>query len=41
LVDPSLVDLRGVGDDARYRIFDYLWERDVRNSDLWYRPHIC
>jgi hypothetical protein len=23
LVDSSLVDLRGVGDDARYRIFDY------------------
>ena len=38
MVDPSLVDLKGVGDDARYRIFDYLWERGVRSSDLGIDP---
>jgi hypothetical protein len=34
LVDPSLADFRSLSDDARYRIFDYLWERDVKSSDL-------
>ena len=37
-MDPSLVDLRGLGDDVRYRIFDYLWERGVRSSDLGIDP---
>jgi integrase len=37
-VDPGLVDLKGLGDDARYRIFDYLWERGVRSSDLGIDP---
>ena len=34
MVDPSLVDFRSLSDDARYRIFDYLWERGVRSSEL-------
>jgi integrase len=38
LVDPGLVDLKSLGDDARYRIFDYLWERGVRSSDLGIDP---
>ena len=38
MVDPSLADLRGVGDDARYRIFDYLWDGGVRSSDLGIDP---
>jgi len=38
LVDPGLADLGGVGDDARHRIFDYLWERGVRSSDLGIDP---
>ncbi|MFZ8823297.1 MAG: hypothetical protein ACO2O0_03975, partial [Desulfurococcales archaeon] len=38
MVDPGLADLGGVGGDARYRIFDYLWERGVRSSDLGIDP---
>lgn len=38
MVDPGLADLGGVGDDARHRIFDYLWERGVRSSDLGIDP---
>jgi integrase len=37
-VDPGLIDLRGLGDDIRYRIFDYLWGRGVRSSDLGIDP---
>ena len=33
-VDPRLVDVRSVPDEVRYRIFDYLWSRGVRTSDL-------
>ena len=28
------MDIKEVPDDVRYRIFDYLWERGVRSSDL-------
>ena len=38
MVDPGLVDLKGLGDDTRYRIFDYLWGRGVRSSDLGIDP---
>jgi integrase len=38
LVDPNLVDFRSLGDDARYRIFDYLWDKGVRSSDLGIDP---
>ncbi|MDT7890091.1 MAG: hypothetical protein RQ885_14175 [Desulfurococcales archaeon] len=38
MVDPSLVDFRSLGDDAGYRIFDYLWERSVKSSDLGIDP---
>jgi hypothetical protein len=34
LVDPSLVDLRSLGDEIRFRIFDYLWGKGVRSSEL-------
>jgi integrase len=38
LVDPSLVDFRSLGDDVRFRIFDYLWGRGVRSSELGVDP---
>jgi integrase len=38
LVDPSLVDLRSLGDEVRFRIFDYLWGRGVRSSELGIDP---
>jgi integrase len=38
LVDPSLVDLRSLGDEVRYRVFDYLWGRGVRSSELGVDP---
>jgi hypothetical protein len=38
LVDPSLVDLRSLGDEVRFRIFDYLWGRGVRSSELGVDP---
>jgi integrase len=38
LVDPSLVDFRGLGDEVRFRIFDYLWGRGVRSSELGVDP---
>ena len=34
MVDPKLVDVRSIPDEVRYRIFDYLWSRGVRASDL-------
>jgi hypothetical protein len=34
LVDPSLVDVRSLSDEVRFRIFDYLWSRGVRSSEL-------
>jgi len=34
LVDPSLVDLRSLGDEVRFRIFDYLWGKGVGSSSL-------
>jgi integrase len=38
LVDPSLVDFRGLGDEVRFRIFDYLWGKGVRSSELGVDP---
>jgi integrase len=38
LVDPSLVDFRSLGDEVRFRIFDYLWSRGVRSSELGVDP---
>jgi integrase len=38
LVDPSLVDFRGLGDEVRFRIFDYLWGKGVRSSELGIDP---
>jgi integrase len=38
LVDPSLVDLRSLGDEVRFRIFDYLWGKGVRSSELGVDP---
>jgi hypothetical protein len=38
LVDPSLVDLRSLGDEVRFRIFDYLWGRGIRSSELGIDP---
>jgi len=38
LVDPSLVDLKSLGDEVRFRIFDYLWGRGVGSSELGIDP---
>jgi integrase len=38
LVDPSLVDLRSLSDEVRFRIFDYLWGKGVRSSELGIDP---
>ena len=38
MVDPSLVDFRSLGDEVRFRIFDYLWSRGVRSSELGIDP---
>jgi integrase len=38
LVDPGLVDFRSLGDEVRFRIFDYLWGRGVRSSELGIDP---
>jgi integrase len=38
LVDPSLVDFRSLSDDVRFRIFDYLWGKGVRSSELGIDP---
>jgi integrase len=38
LVDPSLVDFRSLGDEVRFRIFDYLWSRGIRSSELGIDP---
>jgi integrase len=38
LVDPSLVDLKSLGDEVRFRIFDYLWSKGVRGSELGIDP---
>ncbi len=38
MVDPSLVDFRSLGDEVRFRIFDYLWGRGVRSSELGVDP---
>ena len=38
MVDPSLVDLKSLGDEVRFRIFDYLWGRGVRSSELGVDP---
>jgi len=34
VVEPSLVDLKSLSDEVRFRIFDYLWSRGVRSSEL-------
>jgi integrase len=38
LVDLSLVDLKSLGDEVRFRIFDYLWGKGVRSSELGIDP---
>jgi hypothetical protein len=38
LVDPSLVDLKSLGDEVRFRIFDYLWGKGVGSSELGIDP---
>jgi integrase len=38
LVDPSLVDLRSLSDEVRFRIFDYLWGKGVGSSELGIDP---
>ncbi|MFZ8793917.1 MAG: tyrosine-type recombinase/integrase [Acidilobaceae archaeon] len=38
MVDPSLVDFRSLGDEVRFRIFDYLWGRGVGSSELGVDP---
>jgi len=38
LVDPDLVSVEEVPDDVRFRIFDYLWGKGVRSSDLGIDP---
>jgi integrase len=38
LVDPSLADLKSLGDEVRFRIFDYLWGKGVRSSELGIDP---
>jgi integrase len=38
LVDPSLVDFRSLSDEVRFRIFDYLWGKGVRSSELGVDP---
>jgi integrase len=38
LVDPSLVDLKSLGDEVRFRIFDYLWGKGIRSSELGVDP---
>jgi hypothetical protein len=38
LVDPGLVDFRSLGDEVRFRIFDYLWSKGVRSSELGVDP---
>ena len=37
-MDPSLVDLKSLGDEVRFRIFDYLWGKGVRSSELGVDP---
>jgi adenylosuccinate synthase len=32
------VDSRSLGDEVRFRIFDYLWGRDVGSSELGIDP---
>ncbi len=38
LVDLSLVDLKSLGDEVRFRFFNYLWGRGVRSSELGVDP---
>ena len=38
MVDPSLVDFRSLSDEVRFRIFDYLWGKGVRSSELGIDP---
>ena len=38
MVDPSLVDFRSLGDEVRFRIFDYLWGKGIRSSELGVDP---
>jgi integrase len=38
MVELELVNVKDIPDDVRYRIFDYLWERGVRSSDLGVDP---
>jgi len=38
LVDPSLVDFKSLGDEVRFKIFDYLWGKGVGSSELGIDP---
>ena len=38
MVEPGLVDLKSLSDEIRFRIFDYLWSRGVRSSELGIDP---
>jgi len=38
VVDPGLVDLKSLGDEVRFGIFDYLWGKSVRSSELGVDP---
>ena len=38
MVDPSLVDFRSLGDEVRFKIFDYLWGKGVGSSELGIDP---
>lgn len=39
-VDPSLVDFKSLSDEVRFRIFDCLWGRGVRSSELEVDPRL-
>ncbi len=42
LVDPKLINLSSIDDEARYRIFDYLWfEKRVSSTDLGISPTLA
>ena len=38
MVDPSLVDFKSLGDEVRFKIFDYLWGKGVGSSELGIDP---
>jgi adenylosuccinate synthase len=38
LVDLSLLDFRSLGDEVRFRIFDYPWSKGIGSSELGVDP---